>query len=302
MGGNKIVLLNGKQIPAGQELRCSLAALRPLRLDGHQAGVLYQEKQPNWIRTKIVTITGEKFIGMCGGLTQVLGKALEIRPFREFFSLNLTKPSTHIGLKTDSGPVQLEVKWDGKGVRKTETAMDSFISECYRVGVHPITVAGVEAFKVGNALCVEAQDLYEGYPDTDLENLDEKTLEALREVQCDFLNQWYPDLPGVTFAVYDRRPDSSGDIRVIFPHQIKTGHVEPACGTGTTIVGLAMVEKGQVLANGKITIRAESGGDLSSIGGSEQTTLNLQVKSQKVKSAKFSHDLVQTLAYGRLLL
>lgn len=302
MGGNQVLLLDGRKIPEDRELEKALDALEPLRLGGHQAGVLYEGEKENEIEAKIVTITGQTYISMCGGLTQILGKALVEDSFLDDFNLVVSEPETEITLRTDSGPVVITVEVEGGHVLKTRTSMNSFVDECYEIGVRPIITAGVNSYKVGDAHCVEVDEVCEEYPKADLENIDEPTLKILRRIQRDYLDQFYPDSSGMTFSVYDRNPRRNGDVRVIFPHQVVTGHIEPSCGTGTTVIGLAMVEKGQLPSNETTTLVAESGGGTDCLGGPEKTTLDLEIGSGRVKSASFSHSLVEILATGNLWL
>jgi len=300
MGGNQVVLLDGRQVPEERELEIALAALEPLKVGGHQAGVLYEGGDEGEISVRIITITGKTYISMCGGLTQILGKALEVESFLDGFYLRVDEPETRITLLTDSGPVGLEVEIEEGNVGKTWTEMDSFLRECYEIGVHPVDVAGVKGYKVGEALCVEREDIEEIYPDFDLSRIEEPTLGVLRKVQKDFLNQFFPDSPGKTFAIYDRNPRRNGDVRVIFPHQAVTGHIEPACGTGTTVIGLTMAEKGQLPKTGDVRLVAESGDGVESIGGSEDTTLYLNLENGIVQSARFTHNPVEILSSGTL--
>jgi len=302
MGGNQVILLDGREIPEDRELEKALDALDPLRLGGHQAGVLYESEGENEIAAKIVTITGETYISMCGGLTQILGKSLVEASFLDDFSLVVSEPETEITLITDSGPVVIDVEVEGGEVLKTRTSMNSFVEECYEIGINQVSTAGVRSYKVGDAHCVQAEDIYEKYPEVDLEEVREPTLKVLRRIQRDYLKQFYPDSPGMTFSVYDRDPRQKGDVRVIFPHQVVTGHIEPSCGTGTTVIGMAMVEKGQLADDGSVRVVAESGGSNDSIGGPEKTSLDLEIEAGKVKSACFSHDSVEILASGYLRL
>jgi len=302
MGGNRVILLDGREIPENRELEKALDALDPARLEGHQAGVLYEGEEENEISAKIITITGETYISMCGGLTQILGQALPEDSFLDDFSLVVSEPKTEITLRTDAGPVGITVEMEGGDVLDTRTGMNSFVEECYDIGITAVNTAGVRSYKVGDAHCVEVDDIYEEYPEADLESIGETTLKILRKIQRDYLEQFYPDSPGMTFSVYDRNPRRGGDVRVIFPHQVVTGHVEPSCGTGTTVIGLAMVEKGQLRQNGTARLIAESGGGVDRVGGPEKTNLELEIRAGKVKSASFGHDSVEIIAVGDLWL
>jgi len=302
MGGNQVVLLEGDKIPEGEELEVALTVLEPPNVGGHQAGVLYRGKKENEIIARIVTITGRTYISMCGGLTQVLGKALGVKSFLTDLPLEISEPETELALRTDSGTVDIDVRVGESEVKETWTGMDSFVRECYDLGVEPIAAAGVSAYRVGETLCVEAEDIYEVYPDVHLEEMENPTLKILRNIQEDFLNQFFPDSSGKTFSVYDRNPDRSGDVRVIFPHQVATGHIEPACGTGTTAVGITMVEKSQLVDDGSTRLVAESGGSTLSIGGEESTTLDVEIDHGRIQRARFTHHPIEINAAGTVFI
>lgn len=304
MGGNEIILLNGHQIPEGQERERSAVALNPPSIRGHQAGILYREE--NGIRAKVVSVTGLDFISMCGGLTQVLGKALEQGNFANRYGITTQEPTTEVTLFSDAGPIYLTLHIEDGQVVKTETEMNSFLEESYQKGVRPIEVAGVPAYKVGEALCSELDDIKDKFPSIDFGELGADAFNVFENIQNDFVEKFFPEsgisgkTKGKTFAIYDRHPEQSGDIRVIFPHDVSTGHIEPSCGTGTSIVGVTMGERGQIPSDGEVELIAESGGDTNHIGGPERTTLNMEVKDEKVEGIAFNHSLVELLAQGTL--
>src|SRR6056297_1069720 len=154
MGGNEIILLDGRQVPSGKERQSAASALKPPNIRGHQAGFLYQGTEKNQIRARIVSVTGLDFLSMCGGLTQVLGKAMEEDDFAYRYSITKEEPITDLTLLTDAGPIPLRLEIEDGKVVKTETTMNSFVEESYRIGVEETRIAGVNAYKVGEALCV----------------------------------------------------------------------------------------------------------------------------------------------------
>jgi len=304
MGGNEIILLNGHQIPDGQERDKSAVALTPPSVRGHQAGLLYNDEKG--IRVKVVSVTGLDFISMCGGLTQVLGKALERDDFADRYEVTTQEPTTEVTLFTDAGPIYLSLRIEDNEVVKTETEMNSFLQESYQKGVRPTEVGGVPAYKVGEALCTELDDIKDKFPSVDFGELGSDALNIFENIQNDFVEKFFPKsgingkTKGKTFAIYDRHPGGTGDIRVIFPHDVSTGHIEPSCGTGTSIVGVTMGERGQIPSDGEVELVAESGGDTSHIGGPERTTLNMEMTEGKVEGIAFNHSLVELLAQGTL--
>ncbi|MEF8725624.1 MAG: hypothetical protein V5A83_01660 [Candidatus Bipolaricaulota bacterium] len=306
MGGNEIILLNGHQIPDGQERDKSAVALTPPSVRGHQAGLLYNDEKG--IRVKVVSVTGLDFISMCGGLTQVLGKALERDDLADRYEVTTQEPTTEVTLFTDAGPIYLTLNIEDGQVVKTETEMNSFLQESYQKGVRPTEVAGVPAYKVGGALCSELDDIKDRFPSVDFGELGTEAYSVFEKIQNDFVERFFPEsgtkgkTQGKTFAIYDRHPEKSGDIRVIFPHDVSTGHIEPSCGTGTSVVGITMCERGQISGDGELRLIAESGGDTHHLGGPEKTTLQMKMKKGRVESISFNHSLVELLAQGTLWL
>ncbi|MEF8798104.1 MAG: hypothetical protein V5A79_01645 [Candidatus Bipolaricaulota bacterium] len=306
MGGNEIILLNGHQIPDGQERDKSAVALTPPSVRGHQAGLLYNDEKG--IRVKVVSVTGLDFISMCGGLTQVLGKALEQGNFADIYEITTQETTTDVTLFTDAGPIYLTLNIEDGQVVKTETEMNSFLQESYQKGVRPTEVAGVPAYKVGGALCSELDDIKDRFPSVDFGELGTEAYSVFEKIQNDFVERFFPEsgtkgkTQGKTFAIYDRHPEKSGDIRVIFPHDVSTGHIEPSCGTGTSVVGITMCERGQISGDGELRLIAESGGDTHHLGGPEKTTLQMKMKKGRVESISFNHSLVELLAQGTLWL
>jgi len=304
MGGNEILLLDGQQIGKGRELEVGLLALNAPNIRGHQAGLLYKSGNNAPLKVKIVDAASRGFITACGGFTQVFGKALIETGLSEKLDIGVTEPVTRVVLETDAGSVLVEVRSNNGRVERVDTNMKSFIVECYELGIQAITVNSVGAMRVGKFLVVNADDIKRRYPEIGSEDLDGKTLRILKKLQDAFDSHRYLKRRNADFALYDSdplHPTNSG--RVIFPHRISADSIEPACGTGTVTVGIAMVERGEVeLSDGTLELSFESGGDVSSIGGPEVTTLKLQMEAGKTVNASFSHSLVEILAVGTLTL
>ncbi|MCK4411038.1 hypothetical protein KAV67_02020, partial [Candidatus Bipolaricaulota bacterium] len=185
-----------------------------------------------------------------------------------------------------------------------DTNMKSFVAECHEVGIQAVTLNGVKAMRVGKFLAVNADEINRQYPEIGFEIFNDKTLTILKRLQDAFDSHRYLKRRNADFALYDLDPlNTSNSGRAIFPHRISTDSIEPTCGTGTVAVGIAMVEQGEVeLSDGTLELFFESGGDISTIGGPEVTTLKLQIKAGRVVDASFSHSLVEILAMGTLTL
>jgi len=301
MGGNEIILLYGDQIPKGREIKTALSVLDPPGIRGHQAGLIYGFEGNADLKVKIVDVTSRGFISMCGGLTQVLGKALIETDLSEYLDIEIKIPVTRLTLKTDAGSIPLEITSHNVRVKRVLTGMKSFVDECYSLGIRAIKVAGVDAMKVGKFLVVDADEIKKVHSAIKFEEMDGTTLQFLRRMQEDFDKHKYLNRKNADFALYDLNSEKqSNNGRLIFPHGISAGHIEPACGTGTVAVGIAMLENKQIGGKDEVELSFESGGNPFAIGGPDITKLKLGIKNGKVVEAYFSHSPVQILATGKL--
>jgi len=298
MGGNEIILLDGSKIPAGSELEISLTLLDPPNIRGHQAAILDRVSDTK-LRTRIISVSSRGFISSCGGLTQVLGKVLLETDFMNKLQLRLDEPLARIELETDAGVFTLLIESRGGRTSRVISVMTPFVEECYSLGVTPMEVANVPVMKVGKVLVVYGDDIREIYPKVNLDQIDEAIMKILSTVQQSFLAAEFPGQVGGDFAVYDLNPAHGGNGRVIFPHSITAGHIEPSCGTGTVAVGIAIVESGKASPDGgELELAFESGGSTSAIGGPDITKLQLTAEDRRVTDARFSHSSVEIIATG----
>jgi len=303
MGGNEIILLQGAQVPQGKEVDWALALLNPPHIRGHQVGLLYEGPEPNQIKAKIVSVSKKDFVSSCGGLTQVLGKAIFEENLGEHLGLQIRFPCPELVLETGAGPFVIAADGVDGTVKTITTKMTPFVNECYELGTWPMEVAGVGVTKVGKVLVAAAEEIRRRFPSVDLERIDASTLEVLWQIHQEFLRKAYPDWKSGDFAIYDLSTTKNADGRVIFPHHIPEGHIEPACGTGTVAIGIAIAERGNVLPrNGTAELTFASGGSRSEIGGPDLTKLWLTSKDGKVTDASFSHSPIEILATGKIWL
>ncbi len=300
MGGNEILLLYGSNIPDNdaEKLKLGLKALYPPYLRGHQAGFLLPAKGTAHLQVKIVNAASKSFMPMCGGLLQVLGKALIETDISDHFSV---LEAEEVVVETDLGCCRLEFESRRDEEKSAWTEMKPFVEECYTLGIQSIEVAGVKAMKVGEFLVVDAEDVYNLYPDLDFQRIDTKALDVLADIQKDFDRQGFLEHENTDFALYDLSPKvSSNTGRVIFPHKPYGEYIEPACGTGAIAVAIAVVETRKRGYTGEVEFRFESGGSPFCIGGPDLTTVKLYVQEGRVTSASFNHSLVEILAAGKI--
>lgn len=300
MGGNLIILLQGEQIPGGQELDVAVKLMEPNYLHAHEAGILYPTDKPGEIDVKIAEPTLPCFISACGGFTQVLGAALIETDLGFIFGVNRDKSPARVMLYTDCGPTELTIEFSDKKAMVIRTDMQCFVEECYERGVGPIKCAGFEAMQAGKFLIVNAERFKEHYPGADFVTWDAQTREALLEIQHDFQEQSGEIEPNV--ALYDWTPQGRGQIRVVFPHYVKDDFFEPSCGTGSVALGLALHASGELKTlqsaqGGQIDLAIESGGGIE-LGGPEITSLEMKIGGGQVEAAAFSHSKVEITAVG----
>ena len=301
MGNNTIIFLRGQQIPRGKELDIALEILKPQAISGHDVGIIYPPTLGGDLKVKIVGLTSRAFITACGGLTQVLGKVLVETDFAEFLHIPIHEPQTQIVLETDGGNTQITVEVErGKAVR-IWTDMRSFVDECYNLGVACLDLNGVEAWKIGKFLVIDGDKVKNAYPDVAFESLDDKTKQLLLQLQDEFKRMTSPQ--NADFSVYDWNTKNTGDLRVVFPHNLRTGHVEPACGTGFVATGIGVWEMGELEGRGMIEdgaarFRYECGG-APVLGGSEYTQIHMMSNAAKVTDVKFSHSVIEILEQGK---
>jgi diaminopimelate epimerase len=260
---------------------------------GDQVGILEKPLEGGDVKVRIVDRTEKTYITMCGGLTQVLPRAFRETDLGERYGIG--KTFKELELETDLGPVKISVR-KTRGKVTTYTDMTKFVEECYHYGVSQVQVAGIDALKVGEFLVVDVQELREKYAAVNFEEMDAEARGVLLSMQKDFDNQHLWPNPNAAYSLFEMYPEEPTHGRVVFPHNITTGHIEPSCGTGTTAVAVALAETKRT-TKGLVTLRFDSGGG-TVLGGPETTEVRMVVENSKVKHAEFSHSLVEITANG----
>jgi proline racemase len=304
MGGNTIVVLCGDEVPRGTEIEVSLRAMGHTCVSGHEAGILYAPEGHGDIKAKIVGFTSRRFISACGGFTQVLGKALVEAGLAERFGIPVIEPVTKVHIETDAGLVEVAIEVSGGKAKKVTTDMGAFLSECYDLGVGPVQLPGVNAMRVGKFLVLNADEVRAACQEADFDKMNTAALETLVRLQEGF--KAITGQENLDFALYDWHPRQGGDLRAVYPHSIPSGHVEPACGTGTVAIGVACAESGEmkdrgVPDEGPAMLRFETGGG-PNLAGPEVTELSMTLRRGRPVKARFSHSKVEVTADGRLWL
>ena len=293
MGGNEIIFVHGSQIPKHYRAKAAVRLMDPPSVRGDQVGLLEKPRKGGDVKVRIVDRTEKTFIPMCGGLTQVLPRTLMDTDLGKRYGIG--RRVKELALETDLGTVMISVR-KSKGKMLAYTDMTRFVEECYRNGVFPIRVAGVDALKVAEYLVADVGKLRGEYGSANFDEIDPKAQEILLSMQKDFDQQHLWPKPNASFSLFEMYSDDARHGRVVFPHHISTGHIEPSCGTGTIAIALALAETKRI-PDGPVTLRFDSGGG-PFLGGPETTEVRMVVENSKVVHAEFSHSLVETLISG----
>jgi hypothetical protein len=179
--------------------------------------------------------------------------------------------------------------------------MKSFVEESYEMGTYPMRLGGISTMKVGKFLVVNADALRVAHPGINIEGMDNQARHVLLSLQQLFQRETAPT--NVDFAVYDCHAEHGRDARVIFPHGIAHGHIEPACGTGSIAVVIAMLETGElgkagVGQTGECLVALESGGGIG-LGGPDVTSIKFRLKKGSITEAYLSHSLIEMISEGK---
>lgn len=298
MGGNNILFLYGDQVPAGREVEFANRVRSFCGIASHQVGIL---RPPVNGGDVAVTIVGSLHhtITMCGGLSQVFGKFIVEGRFEDRFNVEVKEPTTTVILETEAGLVPIDISVQDGEVRQVITGMDCFVEELYQDGVYPLDLSGVGAYRVGKALVINADTIKHHNPDINIEELDEAARRVLVDLQDAFLyDENIQGRKSNDFAVYDLHPLHGGDARIVFPHNLRTGQIEPSCGTLSVAVAVAMYESGEI-SDETVQVSFESGGK-PTLGGPEITCVHLKAREGRIREVSFSHSLIEPIAEGRV--
>ncbi|MFB6291224.1 MAG: hypothetical protein ABEJ25_05810 [Candidatus Bipolaricaulia bacterium] len=296
MGGNEIVLAPRKRFTRDTELETGLKVLERPHIGGDQLGLLYDGTDSSDFGVKILDVNSKDYLPMCGGLTQVLGKAVRETNLTESFGLNPPDQVKEFDLGTDMGIFTVSIASSGA----ITTSMDPFIKSVYERKVEKRSIDGVESFRVGDFFVTFEKEIRKKYPRATFSPLDEETKKTLIELQEKFRVEFSTGRANRDFAIIELREGESRVGRLIFPHNLSEELLEPSCGTGTVAVAVTLAERGLIVEDGEVELQFDSGGRGDSIGGPEVTSVTLEVEERKVKSARLSHSLVELLAGGTL--
>lgn len=311
-GWDEAVFLYGDQVPEGKELEVGLSLLKRPSLRGIEVGILYEPEGSGDIKVKMLDGTSNNFISMCGGLTQSLGKAVIETDIGRHFDIKIQEPVTEFVLETEAGLIPIRIDVNNSIARKITTNMQSYVEMCYRHGVRSVKIGNINAVGVGISppkmefLVFNVDELKKEYSEVNFWGKDRSTLDVLKELYEDFIREEGLEESFLYGALYDIHPEGRGDARVIFRflptmYDQEKGY-EEACGTGTTAVGIAMLESGDLkINNGTSEILFEVGSkSIVSKPYQMETQLKISINNGKIVNAEFSHSLIEIIACGKV--
>ena len=299
MGGDEIILLDGRQIPKRYNPMSARDALKPPNIRGREVGLLYPPQEGGDIRVKIYELTPPGPTPMCGGLTQVLGKALGETNLARRFSIRLKKPRNIVRLETDAGviPIQIIFRAHEETVMKVKTGMKSYVRSCYEWGREESDLDDIPAERVGEYYFIDWGILTRKYPGVDFTRSSRECLEVIDKLRAKKnLEKMY--------AVV-KKTGEPGHIDVAFrfvpPDALALEGEEFACGTGSTTTAVYEVFHNRLpidsKGRGHLTVRLLNRGALPV---DQRTEVDVEVRNGRVIDAWFSHNYVRMIAEGKV--
>jgi len=309
-GFDEVILVFGDQNEPGAELEVGLPLLFKPSLGAIEVGFLYPPERGGDIRVKMIDSTSCNYITMCGGLTQVLGKAIVETDIGRYFKIKTAEPKTEVIMETDSGTIPITIEIANGTAKKVWTDMRAYVQQCYTMGVRPVEVGGMHAVAVGinppalEFLVARVEELERAYPGVDFWAKTQASFDALTNLYQTFMKEEKITGHFLYGAFYDMRHETSGNGRAMFRFYPTDFHdrtrIEWTCGTGTTAIGMVMALNGEAAGDGKSCVMFEVGSHR--IVGDKQmlTELGLETQNGKVIDSQFSHSLIELIASGKI--
>lgn len=306
-GWDAVTLLPAWQIPAGQELAIALKIIDAPVYGGLEIGFMGPGDAPDEIRLRIVDSTTRTWLPMCGGMTQIIGKALVETFFRDFFRVDVSELAGTFKLITDAGTIPIQIHIGNQQARKVITTMDGYASYFYEQGVEPLTLQDVVVLRVGDFVVMDISDLERVYPDIDFTRRDPgQHLDIVNEILCAFGK--YRDHEGVYGMMFDQRPDGPGQFRIyprFYSDNLTAASLpwEFQCGTGTVAVAAALAHLKQLPFTGnKGSVLFEWGNQQVTPDpyGIRTSKVDITLAENRIIAVSFSHSLVEIVAEGKM--
>jgi hypothetical protein len=307
-GWDLVYLVDGEVIPEGTAHDVAFSIFDQSELISEVGFLFPPRTQGGAIRLRIIDDTTRTWLPMCGGMSQVIGRALVDSEMRHRYGIQVTEPTTMIKLDTDAGIVTLYVDVQGGQFIKVRTQMNDFARYLYKLGIHNTKALGVPVMHIGYFLIIDNDELTRRFPEIDF------TLcgpgphwDALCAVKHDFMkNEGIKDT-SLYCMLYDLHPEDGGDARIFtrFFDQTDTPvleyGVEEQCGTGTIATILAMVEACVVEPTCKyFTFEWGSKKRFADPMKVTRSAVTMEIQNGRITEIDFSNNLVQLLQEGKI--
>jgi len=301
-GWDVLSLLLADEVPAAQQLATALKVLDPPVSGGLEVGLLSRTSNPGELRLRITDSTTRQWLAMCGGMTQVVGKALIETALRERLAIDVSQPVVELRLVTDACIIPIRIEIENGCATRVTTQMDSYLELTYRLGVREVSIDGVRGIEAGEYLVLHLDDLNARHPDLDFTRRDpgpqlrvvNSLLEAHRQKHGDPLYS--------NAILYDSRPEGGGQFRV-FPRFLDATAAaipyEFQCGTGTIALAAALAHEG-ALASDTFTLEWGSQHTTPDPYGIRTSLVGVGRQSRRLISASFSHSVIEIAIEGRV--
>lgn len=306
-GWDVVTLLPAGQIPLADELAASVKIVSAPLYGGLEAGWMERGDAPGEIRLRMVNSTTRNWIPMCGGMSQVIGKALVETFLREHFEVDTSRPELGVTLLTPSGAIPVRVEIHGGKAASVTTTMDNYLAYLYREGIEPVIVNGVPFLKVGRYAVIDVRELEKVHPGLDFARRDPGPhLEVVNGVLRAFRTRL--GLSGVNGMLYDDRPEGPGGLRVFprfYSDDLAAARIpgEFQCGTGSIAVAVALASQGRISATSdRLVLEWGSLRATPDPYGIRTSMVEVAGDGRRLVHAAFSHSVVEILAEGRLTL
>ncbi len=309
-GFDALTLVPEGQIPSGQELEAALKIIDAPINGGIEVGILGEGNNPDEIKLRMIDSTSRDWLSMCGGMTQVIGKALVETFFRNHFNIDILSPQITIRLLTEAGTIPIEIEIHNREASKITTIMDDYAAHLYREEIEGMTLQGCEVLRVGEFIVMEVRALEARHSDIDFTRRDPGPhLEIINDMLKEFICR-KGSMHGVAGMMYDQRPQGPGQFRLyprFYSRDLSAAKIpyEFQCGTGTVAVGVAIAHNGQIpFQDNKGSIIFEWGNQVVTPDpyGIRTSQLNLSLDNGRVTQASFSHSVVEILQEGKITL
>jgi hypothetical protein len=297
MGGDEVILLDGRQIPKQYGPSRVRSVLMAPGLRGREVGLLYPPRRGGDIRVRIYELSSKGRIPMCGGLTQVLGRVLAETNLAKKFSIRLKGPQAVIRLETDSGIIPIHITCHGRSI-KVRTEMGNYVGKCYGWGRQEIDFKGLSVERLGLFYFVDYDHLAGKYPGIDFTRNSPQSLAVFEELRSEC---------GVE-RVYGvvKRAKRPGYMEAAFrfapPDALALEGEEFACGTGSTTAAVYELFHNRLpidrRGHGHLSLRLLNRGIMPV---DQRTDVDVEVHRGHATNAWFSHNYVRLIAKGQII-